>query len=219
MTDSVSLTTALFLGLLGSAHCIGMCGGIAATMAMSDHPNRWLHLLSYNSGRLISYAIAGTLLGSAGVLIKDGTFALILRSIAGLLLISMGLYVAQWWKGLTYIERAGSRIWALIRPAASRLLPVRHNGQALLLGFFWGWLPCGLVYSTLIWSATSQDPIQSGLLMMAFGVGTLPAMLTTGLLARQVQSLLSNRNVQHISGLLIILFGLYTLPLTALVKF
>lgn len=216
MTDSLSLTAALLLGLLGSAHCIGMCGGIAASLALSEHPDRSLHLLAYNLGRLCSYALAGALLGGAGILVKGELVSLLLRSLAGLLLIAMGLYVAQWWKGLTHVEQLGSRLWALIRPAAGRLLPVRHLSQALLLGIFWGWLPCGLVYSTLIWAATSQAPLHSAMLMFTFGIGTLPAMLTTGLLARQVQQLLARRSVQSIAGSLIILFGLYTLPINAL---
>ncbi len=217
VTESLSLTTALLLGLLGSAHCLGMCGGIAATISMGQKSSRLPNLLGYNLGRLCSYALAGALVGSLGVIIKDSTSAIVLRTLAGILLISMGLYVAQWWKGLVHIEKLGNKLWALIRPTASKLLPVTNIKQALLLGFFWGWLPCGLVYSTLIWAATAQDALQSSSLMFAFGIGTLPAMLTTGLLAKQVQTLLANRNVQHFAGLLILLFGLYTIPFRAII--
>ncbi|SIS62086.1 hypothetical protein SAMN05421760_102519 [Neptunomonas antarctica] len=169
-------------------------------------------------GRLISYALAGALVGSIGILVKDSTLAIVLRTLAGLLLITMGLYVAQWWKGLVHVEKLGSKLWSVIRPATSKLLPVKNVKQALLLGFFWGWLPCGLVYSTLIWAATAQDALQSSSLMFAFGIGTLPAMLTTGLLAKQVKTLLANRNVQHLAGLLIILFGFYTIPFQAIIS-
>jgi sulfite exporter TauE/SafE len=218
VTESLSLTTAVFLGLLGSAHCLGMCGGIAATMAMGPQNTRIPNLIGYNMGRLISYALAGALVGSIGILVKDSTLAIVLRSIAGLLLITMGLYVAQWWKGLVHVEKLGNKLWSVIRPTASKLLPVKNVKQALLLGFFWGWLPCGLVYSTLIWAATAQDALQSSSLMLAFGIGTLPAMLTTGLLAKQVKTLLANRNVQHLAGLLIILFGFYTIPINAIIS-
>ncbi|MGY8869453.1 MAG: sulfite exporter TauE/SafE family protein [Pseudomonadales bacterium] len=217
MTESLSISTAILLGLLGSAHCLGMCGGIAATIALGQKRSRIPNLIGYNFGRLISYALAGALVGSLGILIKDSTLAIALRTLAGLLLITMGLYVAQWWKGLTQVEKLGSKLWSLIRPAASKLLPVKNIKQALLLGFFWGWLSCGLIYSTLIWAATAQDPIQSASLMFAFGVGTLPAMLSTGILAKQMQTLLANRNVQHIAGLMIILFGLYTIPFNGII--
>lgn len=218
MTDSLSLTTAVLLGLLGSAHCLGMCGGIAATISMGQKSARLPNLLGYNLGRLISYSIAGALVGSLGILVKDSTLAIFLRTLAGILLITMGLYVAQWWKGLVHVEKLGNKLWSFIRPTASKLLPVKSIKQALLLGFFWGWLPCGLVYSTLIWAATAQSPLQSGSLMLAFGVGTLPAMLTTGLLAKQVQNLLANRNVQYVAGFLILLFGLYTIPFRAIIS-
>ena len=212
MIESLSISTAILLGLLGSAHCLGMCGGIAATIALGQKQNRITNLLGYNFGRLFSYALAGALIGSLGILIKDSFLAIALRTAAGLLLITMGLYVAQWWKGLIHIEKLGNKLWSLIRPTASKLLPVKNIKQALLLGFFWGWLPCGLVYSTLIWAASAQDPIQSASLMFAFGLGTLPAMLSTGMLAKQIQTFLASRNTQHIAGLMIIIFGLYTIP-------
>ncbi|WP_293267579.1 sulfite exporter TauE/SafE family protein [Neptunomonas sp.] len=217
MIESLSISTAILLGLLGSAHCLGMCGGIAATIALGQQKNRIPNLIGYNFGRLLSYAVAGALVGSIGVMVKDSSLAIMLRTIAGLLLIAMGLYVAQWWKGLTHVERLGSKLWTFISPAASKLLPVKNIKQALLLGFFWGWLPCGLVYSTLIWSATANDPVKSASLMFAFGIGTLPAMLSTGMLAKQMQALLSNRNVQHIAGLMIIIFGFYTIPFNGII--
>lgn len=214
MTEPLSLLTALILGLLGSAHCLGMCGGIAAAIALGNHQLR--HLAAYNLGRLFSYSLAGALAGSVGLVAADGFWPLLLRTLAGLMLIAMGLYVANWWKGLVYLEQLGSRLWALIQPAASRLLPVKNSRQALMLGFFWGWLPCGLVYSTLIWSATAQDTFYSSTLMLAFGIGTLPAMLTTGLLAQQVNQILKNTRVQQSAGILIILFGLYSIPFPGL---
>lgn len=217
MIDTLSYSTAFLLGLLGSAHCLGMCGGIAATIGMGNQNSRILHLFGYNLGRIFSYVIAGVLIGSLGVLLKDSFLAFLLRSLAGLMLIAMGLYVAQWWQGLTKVELLGNRLWSFIRPAASKLLPVKTLPQALLLGFFWGWLPCGLIYSTLIWSSSAQSNLQSGLLMLAFGLGTLPAMLTTGLLAKQISAILRNTRIQQASGILIILFGIYTLPINALI--
>ncbi len=216
MIDSLSYSTAFLLGLLGSAHCLGMCGGIAATIGMGSSQTRGLHLLGYNLGRIFSYSLAGLLVGSIGVLLKDAFLTILLRTFAAVMLILMGLYVAQWWKGLTKIESIGNRLWSLIRPTASKLLPVKSLPQAILLGFFWGWLPCGLIYSTLIWSSAAQNNLQSALLMMMFGLGTLPAMLTTGLMAKQVSQILKNRTTQQISGLVIILLGIYTLPFKAL---
>ena len=91
-------------------------------------------------------------------------------------------------------------------------MPVSSIPQALCLGAIWGWLPCGLVYSSLLWAASQGSPLDSGLLMLAFGLGTLPVLLATGLAAERLTSLLRRRSVRLGAGLLVMLFGLWTLP-------
>ena len=91
-------------------------------------------------------------------------------------------------------------------------MPVSSVPRALLLGALWGWLPCGLVFSTLLWSASQGDAWQSGLLMLAFGLGTWPVLLATGLAAERLTALLRKRQVRLAGGVLVILFGLWTLP-------
>ncbi len=212
MFDSLTLASAFLLGILGSAHCIGMCGGIASSIALAQNINRTLSLFFYNIGRISSYALAGAILGSLDFLMQYAAVEVLLRTFAALMLISMGLYVAQWWRGLTKIELIGHKLWRYISPAASKLLPVTSVKQAFLLGIFWGWLPCGLVYSTLIWSSAANSSSESALLMLFFGLGTLPAMMTTSLLASQLKNLLSKRISQQISGTLIISLGAYSIP-------
>lgn len=210
------LVSALVLGLLGGGHCLGMCGGLMGALTLAIPPEqrgrRLRLLLAYNLGRILSYACAGLLLGLAGWAIAKTPFAAALRVIAGLLLISMGLYLAGWWSGLTHIEALGRGLWKHIQPFASRLLPVSSVPQALLLGALWGWLPCGLVYSTLLWTSSQGSALDSALLMLAFGLGTWPVLLATGLAAEQVTALLRKRSVRMAGGLLVILFGLWTLP-------
>ena len=84
--------------------------------------------------------------------------------------------------------------------------------RALLLGALWGWLPCGLVYSTLLWSASQGNALDSALLMLAFGLGTWPVLLATGLAAERVTACCADAAVRMAGGLLVILFGLWTLP-------
>jgi len=220
MTEALILPTAFLLGLLGGTHCLGMCGGIAATVSLGSPKGSkgFFLLLGYNFGRILSYTLAGALLGSLGWLLNDATLQLGLRSFAGLMLIFMGLYIAQWWRGLTHLERMGGHLWKHISPFASKLLPVQNLGQASLLGALWGWLPCGLVYSTLIWAASASNWQDSALLMAAFGLGTLPTMLLTGVLAQQVKQLLQKRLTQHISGALIIGMGLYSIPWQGIIQ-
>lgn len=210
--------TALALGLLGGGHCIGMCGGLmgALTLAIPAEQRRgwtlWRVLLGYNLGRIASYSLAGALLGSLGWLIQDLGLGQGLRVVAGLLMIAMGLYLANWWAGLTRIERLGRGLWKHIEPRARKLLPVTRLPQAILLGSLWGWLPCGLVYSTLVWASSQGDAALSAGLMATFGLGTLPTLLATGLLANRMMALLRKRLVRITAGLLIILFGIWTIP-------
>lgn len=210
--------TALALGLLGGGHCIGMCGGLmgALTLAIPAEQRKgwplWRILLGYNAGRIISYSIAGALLGSLGWLAQDLGLGMILRTLAGLLMIAMGLYLANWWSGLTRIEQLGRGLWRHIEPRARKLLPVTSPSQAIALGALWGWLPCGLVYSTLIWASSHGDASVSAGLMLTFGLGTLPTLMATGLAARKMMFWLRKRSVRISAAILVILFGVWTLP-------
>ena len=210
------LVSALILGLLGGGHCLGMCGGLMGALTLAipaeQRARRLQLLLAYNLGRILSYATAGLLFGLAGWALASSPAAMLLRSVAGLLLISMGLYLAGWWSGLTRIEALGRGLWRHIQPIASRLLPVSSLPRALLLGALWGWLPCGLVYSTLLWAASQGDARESALLMLAFGLGTWPVLLATGLAAERLTALLRRRGVRMAGGTLVILFGAWTLP-------
>lgn len=210
------LISALILGLLGGGHCLGMCGGLMGALTLAIPPEqrgrRLQLLLAYNLGRILSYATAGLLFGLAGWAVASSPAAMLLRIVAGLLLISMGLYLGGWWSGLTRIEAMGRGLWRHIQPVASRLLPVSSLPRALLLGALWGWLPCGLVYSTLLWAASQGDALDSSLLMLAFGLGTWPVLLATGMAAERLTALLRRRGVRMAGGLLVVLFGLWTLP-------
>ena len=210
------LGSALVLGLLGGGHCLGMCGGLMGALTLAIPPEqrgrRARLLLAYNLGRILSYACAGLLLGLAGWAVASSPAAMALRVVAALLLIAMGLYLAGWWSGLTRIEALGKGLWRHIQPVASRLLPVSSLPRALLLGALWGWLPCGLVYSTLLWAASQGNAGYSAALMLAFGLGTWPVLLATGLAAERVNNLLRRRSVRMAGGLLVILFGVWTLP-------
>lgn len=210
------LLSALLLGMLGGGHCIGMCGGLMGALTLAIPPEqrqrRLRLLLAYNLGRIASYALAGLLLGGAGWALASGPAASVLRAIAGGLLVVMGLYLAGWWSGLIRIESLGRLLWRRLEPLARRLLPVGNARRALLLGAIWGWLPCGLVYSTLLWAASQGDALRSAVLMLAFGLGTLPVLLATGLAAERLTALLRRRGIRIAGGLLVILFGLWTLP-------
>lgn len=210
------LVSALILGLLGGGHCLGMCGGLMGALTLAIPPEqrgrRLRLLLAYNLGRILSYTAAGLLLGLAGWVVAGSAAEVIMRSLAALLLITMGLYLAGWWSGLTRIETLGRGLWRHIQPLTRRFMPVTSLPRALVLGALWGWLPCGLVYSTLLWASSQGSALNSALLMLAFGLGTWPVLLATGLAAERIIALLQRRGVRVAGGLLVILFGIWTLP-------
>lgn len=219
----LSYPSAFLIGLLGSTHCLGMCGGISASLSMAlpvgsgFRFRQSLMLLAFNFGRIASYAViaAGVALLSTSAADQWAQLGWLLRTIAGLLLIMMGLSMAQWWQGIRYVERIGAPVWAKLSPFTRRLLPVRHSGQALALGVLWGWLPCGLIYSTLGWAALQPTVGSAALTMMFFGLGTLPSMLATGYAAGWIKGLQGSRLFRKGTAVMLILFGLWTLPLTA----
>ena len=212
---------AFVVGLLGGVHCLGMCGGIVGALTLGQpsaraaEPGFWLLQLGYNLGRLASYMAAGALAGGLGLLLAGaGPLAdaqKLLGILAGLFMIVLGLYLAGWWSGLAKVEQAGGVVWKRIEPLGRRLLPVRSPLHAFLLGMVWGWLPCGLVYSVLIWSLSAGGVWQGALLMGAFGLGTLPNLLLMGAAAGWLGGLLRRPLVRKLAGSLVILFGLMML--------
>ena len=218
MTESLPLLGAAFVtGLLGSAHCLGMCAGISGLFAVNASAaslRRDLPMaFTYNTGRVLSYVVLGAAVALVGQTIVDAIPRLTapVRLLSGLLIVLVGLQVAFNWRALAPIEKAGAGLWQRIAPAARGLLPVSSAPRALGLGLLWGWLPCGLVYSVLLLAATTANAVTGGLVMLAFGLGTMPAMIATGLSASRLSALMSRRRIG--AGLLIVVLGLATLAM------
>ncbi|ODS24226.1 cytochrome biogenesis protein [Candidatus Endobugula sertula] len=215
MIEISSLLVAFSIGILGGAHCLGMCGGIIGALtvaiASSNYRQRFLMVLFYNIGRILSYCFIAWIFY---LFITQLThyFALhIMRTVAGCLLIAMGLYLANWWRGLIYLEKVGSYLWRYIQPLGQSLLPVKTPIHALMLGMIWGWLPCGLIYSALVYSATAQNSFHAVVTMLAFALGTLPTVMASGLLAERLMVLIKQTGVRQLFAVLIIGFGVWTL--------
>lgn len=181
-------------------------------MSLPQDKPRIGFLFAYNAGRILSYTLAGALAGTIG----SSTFFLhnvlpiekLLYFLASLMLILLGLYLAGIWQGVVVIERIGGVVWKKIRPFSRRFIPVRTVPQALALGALWGWLPCGLVYSVLVAALASGSLAKGGLLMLTFGLGTLPTLLTMGLAAVRLKAFLQNPWVRRSSGLIVLSFGI-----------
>lgn len=211
---------ALLIGFFSTLHCVGMCGGIMGALSFSLAPEiraqrlRLVpYLAAYNVGRIGSYTLAGAIVGGLGGQIYEfltpQSGHLILQGLAALLMAAIGLYVAGWFPKFAYLERLGTPIWRRLEPLGRHLLPVTNPFQALLYGIIWGWLPCGLVYSTLIWiTVISEGAWQGALYMASFGVGTLPIVLSMGILAQWVAHLRQVPYLRQAAGLTLIAMAL-----------
>jgi hypothetical protein len=230
--DNFSYLTAFAVGLMGGVHCIAMCGGIVGALSFGVNVSQQVSqqaspqgsrtaqikiLIAYNFGRLSTYTLAGGLMGGLGWMashwLQIHQLQLILQLFAALIMILLGLYLSGWWTVLVHIERMGKVLWKRIEPLGKFFLPVSTMPQAVMLGLLWGWLPCGLVYSVLIWSVSAGSVEQGALLMLCFGLGTLPNLLAMGVFANQLNQWLRKASVRQAAGSLVIAFGVWQLYL------
>lgn len=223
------MIVAFFIGLFSSLHCFGMCGGLVGAMTMSLEPNirknisqLGIYTLAYNAGRILSYTVAGFLVGWFGQTIRnilmpdDGIN--VLRLIASILIILMGFYIAGWFpkfsRNFSRIEKIGVPLWRILQPIGQRMLPVKNLWQAFLFGAVWGWLPCGLVYTVLIISPANDGAINAAIFMLMFGLGTLIPMTAAGFLSGRLAPIRQSQKIRYFSGALLIFMGIIGLLLS-----
>ena len=212
----LSLLAAFLTGLLGGAHCVGMCGGIVAAISLQAGGRQpFVFHLAYSTGRIASYSAAGALaglLGSAAFLsdtlypVQQGLYLL-----AQVVLILLGLYLAGLDQSVLVLERAGGVLWRRLQPLLARVMPIRSLPQALSAGALWGWLPCGLVYSVLVSALASGSAGRGGALLLLFGLGTLPNLLLMGWAANSLRELVRRVWVKRIAGLGVASLGIWGL--------
>jgi len=221
LADYSVLITAFFAGILGSGHCFGMCGGIATGLGRLggsvQQESRVQSALLFNLGRLLSYAMLGFL--SAWVLVRTGQvllvpgWGIVLRLLTALMIFLIGLQLLFDLKLLALIEKAGAGLWRLIQPLALSAAKLPGGGGRLLLGLSWGFLPCGLVYSILLMAAASGSALTGALVMVAFGLGTLPSMLGMSLAAPSLTAFLSDRWTRKLMGVAMLVLAVLSVSL------
>lgn len=221
--DFPPLFPVFLTGLLGSVHCLAMCGGVVT--ALSAPPRRTNvipivatarplagAMLAYHAGRLASYAaagaLAGGLAGQVAGLVKLAGLQLGLYWMASLVLVALGLHFMGQWQGLARIEALGGVLWRRLQPLRARLPSAASPLGAVAVGALWGWLPCAMVYSVLLVAMLSGSAWQGAALMLAFGAGTLPMLLTIGIGGAALGRHLRRPGLRVGAGLLILCFGL-----------
>jgi len=166
----------------------------------------------YNAGRIGTYSLLGGLVGGVGSVAWLMQSLLPVQQIAfflsNALLILMGLYVLGWKRIGMVVESLGRRLWVHIRPAATARLSGSGALNSLLAGSLWGLVPCGMVYAVLSAALVSGSALNGGLLMLVFGLGTLPNLMVLGMSGQWLARASRNRYVRTFAGGLIVLFGL-----------
>jgi len=228
---NTSFFVALLMGLFSAFHCLGMCGSIIGSLTLSlkreIRENKRLLLpfvASYNSGRVLSYSMAGMLAGFAenvlSIPLGEGHGHRILQILSAIVMLGAGLHIGGWFPRFAYIEKFGNIVWRRIEPYGRRLVPVETLPRAFVFGMVWGWLPCGLVYTALALAATTGDVFRSTFTMLAFGLGTMPAVMGVGIMTSWMVKLSNMKRFRELTGIVLILLALMaTFPgLNPLVK-
>ncbi|ABL02681.1 conserved hypothetical protein [Candidatus Ruthia magnifica str. Cm (Calyptogena magnifica)] len=210
------------MGLLGGVHCLGMCGGVVGMLSagldpqVRDNPKKAvLFHLNYNLGRILSYMLIGAIFGLIGTLLAQtlqmSMFDKVLRIFSGVLMVMVGLYIGNWSSSIQILEKFGAKLWVKLQPLTRCFLPIRSLRSAFFTGLLWGGIPCGLVYGALSFAILSGSMLEGGLIMLTFGLGTLPSLLLMASLSTHLGFLIQKSLVRHLSGLLIIILGIMAL--------
>lgn len=168
------------MGLLGSMHCLGMCGPLAMSLPVRTHHIglKLLKYLLYNIGRIITYSIFGLLVGTISSFFAYTGLQQLLSITAGVLII---LSVVVMYEPFAWLKRITSPFQSKIKQAMIYYFQHANGFSMLVLGVLNGFLPCGMIYAALIGAMATGDAVSGALFMICFGLGTVPLMLTVAL--------------------------------------
>ncbi|MDQ6966186.1 MAG: sulfite exporter TauE/SafE family protein [Mariprofundaceae bacterium] len=201
------------MGFMGSLHCIGMCGGLVGALSMSREKVWWSGLLAYQFGRVSTYAILGLFVGFSGAALSTlggDQLQRIFAAFAALLMMFFALNLAGWLPDP--LKRLSA--WASRKTGLSHLaMRVSRSSRVTSwysLGLINGLLPCGLVYAALSLALAAGNALNAVQMMLAFGLGTIPAMMFVPSILRGMTP--SQRSISlRIAAMLILLLGMITL--------
>ena len=168
-----------------------------------------LYAFVISLGRVVGYALIGFIastLAQSIISVTQGGI-LYLSIFASLLMIGIGLHVANINSWVLKTEKLGQFIAPLIAPIKKRIMPINSLSKCLLYGLFWGLLPCGLVYTALSLAMTASSAISGAFVMFAFGLGTLPTLVGLTAFNTKLNSILAKTYVRFVLGVMIILMA------------
>jgi sulfite exporter TauE/SafE len=214
--DWLTLGAALLTGLMGGVHCAAMCGGIATGFSAMGPRASWKYAIEPNLGRVLGYTAAGAIAGGVGHGILDlarlDWLAMGLRAAVGLVLVVVAVRLLDRKGRLAFLSGPGTgALWARLRPLQRRLLPANTSAKRIGLGMLWGWMPCGLSTTMLAAAWLQADARNGALTMAAFGLGTLPLMVSLTWSGARLGQRLQRGGWRLGAGLLVLAAGLLTL--------
>ncbi len=217
--NSAPFLAMLLAGLAGGfGHCISMCGPLVAAFSVGETRQGILHHLLYNLGRITTYSILGAMVGLSGSFLVLATsieqLQRAIMNIAGLSIIFMGLSTAEW---LPLPQKKSCNPGnSLIQKIFVFFKAPRSIGSYYPMGIVLGFLPCGLTYTSLLTAARSgmeakypfAGMMQGALMMMLFGIGTVPAMLLVGKVVNTISNSMRKR-FYRLASLIMIVMGMW----------
>jgi sulfite exporter TauE/SafE len=216
--EAIDILSIIGIAFLGSfSHCVGMCGGIIIAYSSTKIDDKWekpkqalAHIL-YSMGRIFTYIILGAMFGFLGGVamfnnLANGTLLII----AGIFMILTGLSLSGKLKFLTMIEHSmSSASW--YRKLFRELLQTKSLFSFFVLGMINGLLPCGLVYFFAVASASTGSAFYGALVMLIFGLSTVPALFSLGFFIGLYKSSSLRNLIIQIASISVIIFGAYTI--------
>lgn len=185
---------AISLGFLGSFHCVGMCGPIALALPVNhqSYLMKWIGILSYNLGRMFTYALLGSLFGLIGQGLFIAGYQQSVSIVLGVAMLIMVLLPNSYFSKYKFTGFIYSGI-SKLKSSLSLLLKKGSLGTLFFLGTLNGLLPCGLVYMGIAGSIATGSSLNGALFMAMFGLGTLPAMVSLSMLGNVISLNFRNR--------------------------
>ena len=202
------LWSAFILGLLGSFHCVGMCGPIAFMLPV-DRTNSFrkiTQIFTYHFGRLLAYSIIGLFFGLVGKSLYIFGFQQQLSIAIGVLMIIVVLIPVQTFNKYNF-SKPVYNIISKVKSSLGKALKKKTADTFLTIGFLNGFLPCGLVYMAVFASLAMQSTTQGSLYMILFGLGTIPLM-TTAIYIGKFLNIKAKQRIQKAIPVFVIIIGL-----------
>lgn len=202
------LWTALIFGLAGGFHCVGMCGPIAFIIPINRSSNSSLifQTFLYHFGRILSYSIIGFVFGAIGKGLFLAGFQQRLSILMGILMIVIILVPVSIFNKYNF-SKPLYKLINIVKHKLGLYLKQKTNKAIFLVGFFNGFLPCGLVYIALIGAISTGNSLEGSLYMAFFGLGTTPLM-TSAILIGNFVSISVRKKIQKVIPVFVVIIGI-----------